>query len=134
MDSRKFILKETAIIGLGQAICVAAMIGIFALLGYFDRRVLIGGIAGGLLATLNFFFMAVGAGIAADKAQDQNVKGGQATIQMSYMLRLAVLFIVLFALVKSGLCNVITAVLPLAFTRPILTIGEFFRKSGEVKA
>lgn len=134
MDSRKFVLKETAVIALGQAICVAAMIGIFALLGHFDRSVLIGGIAGGLLATLNFFFMAVGASIAADKAQEQNVKGGQATIQMSYMVRLVVLFIVLFALVKSGLCNVITAVLPLAFTRPILTIGEFFRKSGEVKA
>lgn len=134
MDSRKFVLKETAVIALGQAICVAAMIGIFALLGHFDRTVLIGGIAGGVLATLNFFFMAIGASIAADKAQEQNVKGGQATIQMSYMARLVVLFIVLFALVKSGFCNVIAAVLPLAFTRPILTIGEFFRKSGEVKA
>lgn len=133
MDSRKFVLKETAIVALGQALCVAAMIGVFALLGYFDRSVLIGGIAGGVLATLNFFFMAIGASIAADKAEAQNVKGGQATIQMSYMVRLVVLFIVLFALVKSGLCNVITAVLPLAFTRPILTIGEFFRKSGEPK-
>ena len=133
MDSRKFVLKETAIVAAGQALCVAAMIGIFALLGYFDRSVLIGGIAGGLLAVLNFFFMAIGASIAADKAEARNVKGGQATIQMSYMARLVILFIVLFALVKSGLCNVISAVLPLAFTRPILTIGEFFRKSGEPK-
>ena len=77
--------------------------------------------------------MAVSAGIAADKAQAQNVKGGQATVQTSYLIRMVVLFIVLFALVKSGLCNVITAVLPLIFTRPILTIGEFFRKSGEAK-
>ena len=36
--------------------------------------------------------------------------------------------VVLFALVKSGLCNVIAVVLPLAFNRPILTICEFFRK------
>lgn len=134
MDSRKFVLKETAIIALGQTICVAVMIGVFALLGYFDRSVLIGGIAGGVLATLNFLFMAIGASLAADKAQEQNVKGGQALIQGSYMVRLVVLFIILFALVKSGLCNVICAVLPLAFTRPILTIAEFFRKSGEVKA
>ena len=134
MDSRKFVLKETAIIALGQAICVTVMIGVFALLGYFDRSVLIGGIAGGILSTLNFLFMAIGASLAADKAQEQNVKGGQALIQASYMVRLVVLFIILFALVKSGLCNVITAVLPLAFTRPILTIAEFFRKSGEVKA
>lgn len=134
MDSRKFVLKETAFVALGQTLCVAAMIGIYALLGNCDRSVVLGGIAGGILAVLNFFFMAVGATLAADKAEAQNVKGGQATIQASYMLRLVLLFIVLFALVKSGLCNVITAVLPLAFTRPILTLGEFFRKSGEVKS
>lgn len=131
MDSRKFVLKETAIVALGQALCVAAMIGIFALLGAFNRSVLVGGIAGGILAVLNFLFMAISASIAADKAQAQNVKGGQATITGSYFLRMALLFVVLFALVKSGLCNVITAVLPLAFTRPILTIAEFFRKSGD---
>lgn len=134
MDSRKFVLRETAIIAIGQAVCVAAMIGIFALLDKFDRSVWLGGIFGGLLATLNFFFMAIGASLAADKAQDQNVKGGQAMIQASYLVRMVLLFIILFALVKSGLCNVITAVLPLAFTRPILTIAEFFRKSGEIKA
>lgn len=134
MDSRKFVFKETALIAVGQAICVAVMIGIFALLNAYDRSVLLGGIFGGLLAVLNFFFMAVGATLAADKAEKQDVKGGQATIQMSYILRMVLLFVILFALVKSGLCNVITVVLPMAFTRPILSIGEFFRKSGEPKA
>lgn len=133
MDSRKYVLKETAIVAIGQTVCVAAMIGIFALLSAYDRSVLLGGIFGGLLAVLNFFFMAVGATLAADKAENQNVKGGQATIQLSYMARMVLLFVILFALVKSGLCNVIAVVLPLAFTRPILTIGEFFRKSGEPK-
>lgn len=134
MDSRNFVLKETAIVALGQTLCVAAMIGIFALLGHFDRSVVLGGIAGGLLAVLNFFLMAVGATLAADKAVAQNVKGGQATIQSSYFLRLILLFVILYALVKSGYCNVITAVLPLAFTRPILTLCEFFRKSGEAQS
>lgn len=134
MDSRKLVFQETAVIAIGQVICVAVMIGIFALLGRFDSTVLLGGVFGGLLATLNFFFMAVGAMMAADKAEAQNVKGGQATIQSSYLLRLVVLFVILFALVKSGLCNVIALVLPLAFNRPIISIGEFFRKSGERKA
>lgn len=133
MDSRKYVFVETGIVAIGQGICVAVMLGIFALLGKFDRAVLLGGIFGGLLAVLNFFFMAVGATLAADKAEAQNVKGGKATIQMSYTLRLVLLFVILFALVKSGLCNVFTAVLPLAFTRPILAMGEFFRKSGETK-
>lgn len=128
MDSRKFVIKQTLLILAGQAVCVAVMIGIFALLGHFDSTVLLGGIFGGIIATLNFFFMAVAATIASDKAVQQNVKGGQATIQISYIARLAVMAIVLFALIKSGLCNVVAVVLPLAFTRPILTICEFFRK------
>lgn len=134
MNSRKYVYQETARVAIGQVICVAIMLGIFALLGKFDRAVLLGGIFGGLLAILNFFFMAVGATLAADKAEQQNVKGGQATIQTSYLVRMVLLFVIEFALVKSGLCNVITAVLPLVFTRPILSIGEFFRKSGETKA
>lgn len=134
MESRKFVYRETALVAIGQAICVGVMIGIFALLGHFDMSVLWGGLAGFVLAVLNFFFMAVGATLAADKAEEQNVKGGKATIQISYILRMVLLFVVLFALVKSGLCNVIAAVLPLAFTRPIISIGEFFRKSGDKKA
>lgn len=134
MESRKFVYRETALVAIGQVICVGVMIGIFALLGHFDMSVLWGGLAGFVLAVLNFFFMAVGATLAADKAEEQNVKGGKATIQISYILRMVLLFVILFALVKSGLCNVIAAVLPLAFTRPIISIGEFFRKSGDKKA
>lgn len=128
MDSRKFVIKESLLILAGQAVCCAIMVGIFALLGSYDTTVLLGGIFGGIIATLNFFFMAVAATIAADKAVNQDVKGGQATVQASYIGRLVVMAVVLFALVKSGLCNVIAVVLPLAFNRPILTIAEFFRK------
>ena len=134
MDSRKFVLKETAIVALGQLVCVAVMLGVFALLGKFDRTVWLGGLAGGVLAVGNFFFMAVAASVASEKAVAQDVKGGQLVMRLSYMIRLAVLFLLLFALVKSGVCHVITAVLPLAFTRPVLFVSEFFRKSGEIKA
>lgn len=134
MDARKFVIKETAIVALGQALCVGIMLGIFALLGQFDTSVWLGGIAGGILAVANFFFMAISASVASEKAVNQDVKGGQMTMRLSYILRLAVIFIILFALVKSGVCHVITSVLPLAFTRPVLFIAEFFRKSGETKA
>ena len=131
MDSRKLVFKETAVVLIGQAICVAAMIGICVLLGVYSQPVLLGGIFGGILAVLNFFFMAVSTMMAADKAEQQNVKGGQLTVQLSFLLRMGLLFIILFALIKSGLCNPLAAVLPLVFTRPILFVGEFFRKSGE---
>lgn len=128
IDSRKFILKKTLIIAIGQVLCVAVMIGVFALLGRYDQSVLLGGVFGGIVAIGNFFVMAVCADLAADKAEKGNIQGGQALIRASYIGRLVVVAILLFALVKSGLCHVLAAVLPLIFNRPILTVSEFFGK------
>lgn len=132
MDPRKIVYRETGIIAIGQVICLAVMYLVFALLGYFDRAVLLGGLVGTVMSVLNFFFMAVSASLAADKAvKQQDVKGGTALVKGSYALRLAIIFLILFACVKSGLCNAIASVLPLVFVRPIITVAEFFRKSGE---
>lgn len=132
MDIRKYILRQTGIVALGEAVGVAAMVGIFALLGGYDTGVLLGGIVGGLVATGNFLAMAISVSIAADKAEKQNVKGGEATVKGSYLLRMAVMFLILFAFAKSGLCNAIALVVPLIFVRFTLTIWEFFkRKPGD---
>ena len=130
MDSKKIVYQETGIVAIGVLICTAVMIGTFALLGKYDTSVLLGGIVGAILSIGNFFFMAVGTSLAADRAEKQDVKGGQALIRNSYMLRLAVLFVLLFACAKSGLFNLFALVLPLIFVRPSLTIAEFFRKKG----
>lgn len=131
MDSRKFVITETLIVLAGEIIGSAAMVGIFALLGKFDSTVLLGAVVGALAATLNFFFMALFASMAADKATEQKVAQGQALVRASYLIRMAVLFLVLFAFAKSGLCNVVTLVVPLIFIRLTLTIAEFFRKPGD---
>lgn len=132
MDMRKYVLRQTGVVALGEAIGVAAMIGIFALLGSFDKSVLLGGIVGGAVAVANFLVMAIGVNLAADKAEQQDVKGGQAAIKGSYMLRMIGMAVVLFAFAKSGLCNVIALVIPLIFVRFTLTLQEFFRrKPGE---
>jgi len=134
MDFRKSLLIETGTVLLGEAVCSAAMVGIFALLGKYDSTVLLGAIVGAEAATLNFFFMALVASMASKKAVNQDVKGGEAMVKGSYIVRMAILFVVLFAFAKSGLCNVITLVVPLIFVRPILSMVEFFRKPGEVKS
>ena len=134
MDFRKTVLRETGIIALGVVIGVALMYGVFALLGRFDRAVLLGGVIGGALAILNFLFMAINASVAAEKAVKQDVTGGRALMQTSYIVRLAAIFVILLACVKSGLCNAIAAVVPLLFVRPTITIAEFFRKPGETQS
>lgn len=131
MDSKKIVFQETLIVAVGQVICIAAMIGVFALLGFMDKSVVLGGIIGGMLAILNFFIMAVSASLAMDKAADQDVEGGKKLIRTSQIVRYAILFVLLFAFIKSGICNMIAIVLPVVFVRPILLVGEFFRKSGD---
>ena len=128
METRKIVLHETGIIAIGECMGVAVMLAIFALLGRFDRSVVLGGLIGGVLTILNFF---LNANNAADKAVSQDVKSGKSMLQLSYAARLAMIFVVLFACVKSGLCNVFAIVIPLLFVRPTITIAEFFRKSGD---
>lgn len=133
MESRKIVYHETAIIAAGVALCTAAMFGIYALTGRLSMGVLLGGLAGAVLSIGNFFFMAMGTSLAADKAERQDVKAGQLLVRNSYMLRLVVLFLILFACAKSGVLNLFALVLPLVFVRPALTVADHFRKKGEIK-
>lgn len=134
MDWRKNIFRETAVVAVGQLICVAAMIGIFAVLGYFDGKVLLGGLSGGLIAFANHLLMVVFVNKAADKAEQQDVAGGQKLLQLSYMGRLAAVFVALILCAKSGWFHPLALVLPLAFTRPVLTVYELMNKKGRDQA
>ena len=130
MKSHNYVYRQTVAVALGQMICVGMMVGIFALLGKFQLSVLWGGLAGALIAIANFFIMSLCADIAADKAEAQDVTGGQKLIQLSYMIRMAGLFLVLILCAKSGMFHVLALALPLVFTRPILTVTEIFKKKG----
>lgn len=130
MNSRKIVLKETAVILIGMVICLPVMMLVFYLLGYYDTSVLLGGIAGAAIALANFFFMALSTSVAADKAVNQDVKGGQATIQTSYILRQVLMFVALILCAKSGRMNLFALVIPVLLVRPIITVAEFFRKKG----
>ena len=130
MDSRKLVLKETAIIAAGELICSAVMVGIFAALGYFRMNVLWSALAGSCVMTVNYLFMAITVSLAADRAQGGEPQQAQKMVQLSSTVRLLVMGVVLFVGIKLG-ANVIALVLPLAFARPILMLTEFFRKKGD---
>ena len=107
------------------------MWGIYFLLGHFDRTVLLGGIVGAVISVLNFFFMAVSADMAADRAMNQDAKSGKKMIQSFMMTRMLAIFVVLIAFAKSGLCDPLSMVIPFVMVRPTITVAEFFRKAGD---
>ena len=129
-ESRKYVIKETLTVLLGVAVCAALMMAVYAIIGKFSLSVALGGLVGTLLAVGNFFFMAMIATLAADRAQQQDVEGGQKLIKSSWPIRLVVLAAVLFICGKSEYFDVVALVLPLVFVRPVLTVREFFRKKG----
>ena len=129
-ESRKIVLLQTARIAIGEAVCVGLMLGIYALLQKLALPVVLGGLVGAIISVGNFFFMAVIATLAADKAQQQDVAGGQKLIKSSYPIRILVLAAALVLCAKSGYFDVISLAVPLIFVRPTLTIQEFFKKKG----
>ena len=130
MDSRKIVFRETGIIAVGEFVCSAIMVGIFAALGYFQMNVLWGALAGCFVMIANYFFMAVTVSLAADRAERGEVKQAQNMVQLSSTVRLIVMGLALALLIKLG-ANTLAVVLPLVFARPILMLAEFFRKKGD---
>lgn len=130
MDSKKIVFRETAIVAVGEVICCAVMVGVFAALGYFRMNVLWGALAGAGVMIANYFFMAVTVSLAADRAQEGQTQQAKKMVRASSVVRLVLMAVVLVAGIKLG-ANVIALALPLVFVRPILMVAEFFRKKGD---
>lgn len=130
MDSRKIVFYETAIVAIGELICSALTIGVFAALGYFKMNVLWGSLAGSGIIIANYFFMAVFTSLAADHAAKGDTQQAKKMIQLSSIVRLILMALALFIGIKLG-ANVLSLVLPLLLLRPILLVAEFFRKKGD---
>lgn len=130
MDSRKAVMKETLLVTVGVLLCSAIMVGVYALLGYFSLNVLFSALGGSLIIILNYFFLAVTVSLAADKAEQGKADEAKKLIRLSPAVRLVVMAAALFIGIKAG-GNVIALVLPLVFLRPVLMLGEFFRKRGD---
>ena len=130
-ESRKIVWKQTTGIAIGEVICLGIMYGVYALLHKLALPVILGGIVGAVLAVGNFFFMAVIATLAADKAQAQDVEGGKKLMKSSYPLRILVLAGALIICAASNYFDILALGLPLLFVRPIIVVKEFIAKRGD---
>lgn len=135
-ESRKDVLKQTAVVAVGQLMGSALMVGVFAIvksaahMEYTLLSVILGAVVGSILAVGNFFFMAMIATIAADRAERQELDSAQKLVKGSYPIRLLVLAGVLVLCALSDVFHILALVLPLVFVRITLSVYEFFRKKG----
>lgn len=134
MDNKKDLMRELLIVSVGEAVCVAIMLLIYYFLHKLDLFVVLGAVIGAALVILNLFIMILGVVSASKKAEQGDVAGGKRAMSLSMTLRYLLMIGVLVAAVLSGfftLPSILALLIPLVLFRPIISLGEFFRKSGE---
>lgn len=120
MLPQRAVWVETGHIALGTGILCAAMLGVFAVLGYFDALVLLGAAIGFLTAVGNFFFMAYNVQRVThglDAEEKDAMKRAKTRMKMSYSKRLCGMMLILGASIKLLNANWIACLAPLLFPR-----------------
>lgn len=135
MQKHRDIFQQCSRLAVAVALCIAAMLAVYALAGYFTNAVLLGALIGFVLAMGNFLSLS----ITVSNAMDRAANGGspqkaQMEIQTSSVVRPVVLVIIYILLFRAKLCDPVAALLPLLFAQVSLKLIEFFRKDEPNKA
>lgn len=132
MQKHREILRPVCRLMVALAVCVAIMLGVYALLGAFTSSVVVGAILGFVLAVGNFVSLSITVYNAMDRAaRDKDPQRAQLSIQASGVIRLLVLAAIYILLFRAKVCDPVAALLPLLMAQAVLKLVEFFRKDDE---
>lgn len=119
------------LVSAGEILATGLVFGIFALSGHWTQMVLWGGILGCILSIAYYGLTAVGVVIATRKAAAQDTAGGKRALRSFQLLRFGLILVVAGAALISKRVNPISLVAPIFLFRPVLSVCELFRKSGD---
>ena len=123
MRKHQDILRQSGQLAVAVALCIAAMLAVYALTGYYTTEVLVGALIGFVLAMGNFLALSITVSNALDRAANGgSPQKAQLEIQTSSVVRPVVLIF------RAKLCDPVAAILPLLFAQVSLKLIEFFRK------
>lgn len=121
-------VRELTVVAVGELLVFGLLCGAFAALGKLDAKVILGGAVGAVTAVLNYVLMAVGVWAAAARAEAGEPARAKRAVTLSMLARFGLMIAILVIGAKSGACNVIAMVIPLAAFRLLLFAAELFRK------
>ncbi len=127
--------RETRYVAIVTLFFSVAMQLVFALLGKWDYKVILGNAFVGLGAVLNFFLM----GLFVQKAVNlKDEKHAKKTVQLSLTLRYLLMFAILAVAALAPCFNTAASVISVFFPRIAITFAPLFRKDvgslgGETK-
>lgn len=126
----KKVVKESALFALCEGGMCILMAVILALVKNFDLSLILGAVAGWAVSVCYYVSIIVFVDIAASKAENNDVEGGQKLIQLSRSMRMIGVFLLLIVLAITKVFNVLALVLPLLFVRPSLAIADALQRKG----
>lgn len=124
-------IRQFLRVSLGVLCLTAVMLGVYAIIGRFTLRVLIGAAFGAFMSCANFLALTITVSRASDRAQGGDPAKAKMAVQGSSVLRLLVLAAVYIVVLKAKFCDPIAAILPLVFVQISISVTEFFRKDGD---
>ena len=124
----KNLFDEVVKMAVGVFLLSVIMVIVFALLGYFDMKVIWGALLGWAGCVLNYTFLAFSVQNVIEK-EKEFVKGYMAA---SYTFRMLFIAAVIILAIKVDCFNYIAAVIPFFFTRIVIMVYNIrVKKEGK---
>ena len=132
MQKHRDVLQQASRLAVAVALCIAAMLAVYALTGHFTNAVLLGALIGFVMAMGNFLSLS----ITVSNAMNRAANGGspqkaQLEIQTSSVVRPVILVIIYILLFRAELCDPLAAILPLLFVQVCIKLIDFFRPDSQ---
>lgn len=127
------IAKESALFAICEAAFCAILMVILAFVYKFDLSVVLGAVAGWVIALAYYASIIICVNLAAEKAKMQDVEGGQKLMRMSYSLRMIGVFLVLVLCAITGIFDILALALPMLFVRPATALADALQRKGAAK-
>ena len=125
MQKHRDVLQQASRLAVAVALCIAAMLAVYALTGHFTNAVLLGALIGFVMAMGNFLSLSITVSNAMNRAGSP--QKAQLEIQTSSVVRPVILVIIYILLFRAELCDPLAAILPLLFAQVCIKLIDFFR-------
>ena len=125
MQKHRDVLQQASRLAVAVALCIAAMLAVYALTGHFTNAVLLGALIGFVMAMGNFLSLSITVSNAMNRAASP--QKAQLEIQTSSVVRPVILVIIYILLFRAELCDPLAAILPLLFAQICIKLIDFFR-------
>ena len=128
MQKHRDVLQQASRLAVAVALCIAAMLAVYALTGHFTNAVLLGA----LMAMGNFLSLSITVSNAMNRAANgRSPQKAQLEIQTSSVVRPVILVIIYILLFRAELCDPLAAILPLLFAQFCIKLIDFFRPDSQ---